>query len=88
MNQRFACVCCGYRTLDEEPPGTFQICPVCYWEDDGVQAADESATGANAVSLLQAKENFRSIGASDSKHRTAVLVSASNHEPRRADPGA
>ena len=72
MTQRFLCVCCGYRTLDEKPPGTFQICPVCYWEDDGVQAADESAAGANAVSLRQAKENFRSIGASDPKHQAVV----------------
>lgn len=26
------CLCCGYRTLDER--GAFDICPVCFWEDD------------------------------------------------------
>ena len=25
-------LCCGYRTLDER--GAFDICPVCFWEDD------------------------------------------------------
>ena len=31
------CVCCGNYTINEEPPGTFEICPVCFWEDDNVQ---------------------------------------------------
>ena len=34
---RYACPCCGFLTLDEAPPGTFAICPVCFWEDDDVQ---------------------------------------------------
>ena len=29
MATRYACPCCGYLTLPEEPPGTFDICPVC-----------------------------------------------------------
>jgi rubredoxin len=37
---RYACSCCGYLTLDEQPPGTFDICPVCWWEDDPVQFDD------------------------------------------------
>jgi hypothetical protein len=35
--EHFACPCCGYLTLDEEPPGTYEICVVCDWEDDAVQ---------------------------------------------------
>ncbi len=55
----YRCLCCGFRTLSEEPPGTFQICPVCYWEDDNVQAADpDFEGGANRVSLNQARRNF------------------------------
>lgn len=27
------CPCCGYRTIKER--GWYEICPVCYWEDDG-----------------------------------------------------
>ncbi|MFG1660373.1 CPCC family cysteine-rich protein [Micromonospora chersina] len=29
----YACPCCGYLTLDER--GGSEICPVCFWEDDG-----------------------------------------------------
>lgn len=60
----FPCPCCGYLTLGEEPPGTFEICPVCFWEDDDVQFEDPSyAGGANSVSLNQARENFKLFGA-------------------------
>lgn len=31
------CLSCGYKTLDEEPPGTYDICEICFWEDDGYQ---------------------------------------------------
>lgn len=60
----FACPCCGHRTLGEEPPGTFEICPVCFWEDDNVQFTDpDSRGGANRVSLNEAKQNFEQFGA-------------------------
>ena len=62
----FACPCCGYYTLDEKPPGTYQICPVCWWEDDPVQFEDPTYPGgANELSLAQARENFRSMRVSD-----------------------
>jgi rubredoxin len=64
MTQRYGCPCCGYLTLSEKPPGTFAICAVCFWEDDEVQFKNPtSASGANQVSLLQARENFREYGA-------------------------
>jgi hypothetical protein len=60
----FPCPCCGYLTMGEEPPGTFEICPVCFWEDDNVQFEDPNyAGGANSVSLNQARENFKLFGA-------------------------
>lgn len=63
---KFACPCCGYLTLAEEPPGSFQMCEVCWWEDDPIQFADPVYEGgANAPSLHQAREHFRSIGVSD-----------------------
>jgi hypothetical protein len=50
--------------LSEESPGTFEICPVCNWEDDNVQAADPTFEGgANSVSLVQARRNFAEFGA-------------------------
>ena len=63
-NQKYACPCCGFYTLDEEPKGTFDICPVCYWEDDNIQSDDPAYEGgANGVSLIKARENFKKFGA-------------------------
>ncbi|MEW9110505.1 MAG: CPCC family cysteine-rich protein [Cytobacillus gottheilii] len=59
----YTCPCCGYKTLDEEPPGTYEI---CYWEDDAIQFnAPDDAGGANVVSLKQAQYNFNRFGACD-----------------------
>jgi len=63
---KYACPCCGYRTLHREPPGTSDICPVCFWEDDGVQFRDPNYDGgANKPSLRQAQKNFLEFGACD-----------------------
>ena len=32
--KKYTCPCCGYKTLYEEPTGTYDICDNCYWEDD------------------------------------------------------
>ena len=64
----FRCLCCGCRTLAEAPPGTFDICPVCFWEDDKVQAQDPSYRGgANVVSLTEARANYLRVGASEER---------------------
>lgn len=62
---KYKCPCCNFLTIvDEVPPGTFQICPVCGWEDDNVQFHDPDYTGgANDVSLNEAKKNFLDYGA-------------------------
>jgi len=58
------CPCCGFRTLNEI--GEYEICPVCYWEDDSIQREDINYEGgANTVSLKVARENFKKIGASE-----------------------
>jgi hypothetical protein len=76
---RFACPCCGFLTLDEAPPGTFDMCEVCWWEDDPVQFADPTYRGgANTPSLNEARENFRLIRASDPRFARSV-------RPPRAD---
>jgi len=63
---KYACPCCLYYTFEEKPSGTYDICPVCYWEDDIVQLADpDFSGGANDVSLNLAKENFKKFGASE-----------------------
>jgi hypothetical protein len=40
----------------DEPPGSFQICNVCGWEDDHVQLANPRMRGgANRESLVEAQ---------------------------------
>lgn len=43
--ERHPCPCCGFRTLDEAPPGTHDICRACGWQDDLVQIDDPSNAG-------------------------------------------
>jgi hypothetical protein len=78
----YACPCCGYLTFEEEPPGTFEICPVCGWEDDEVQFRDPTYEGgANAISLDQARKNFAAIGAIDEQSRGSVRKPVSEEIP-------
>ncbi len=71
--KRYPCPCCGYYTLDQEPPGTFELCPICFWEDDGVQFRDpDYEGGANRESLRQAQRNFQEFGAM-SKHAISAV---------------
>ena len=62
MSRKYACLCCGYLTLSERPSGTFEICPVCFWEDDGTLEAS-SGSGPNHMTLGEARANFRRLGA-------------------------
>jgi hypothetical protein len=62
---KFGCLCCGYLTLDEEPSGTYAICPMCSWEDDVIQARKPNyAGGAERMSHNEALENLRRGGVS------------------------
>jgi hypothetical protein len=59
MTERFPCPCCACLSLSEKPLRTYQICPVCFWEDDPAQFADFAYRGgANNESLQEARENF------------------------------
>jgi Cysteine-rich CPCC len=60
----YPCPCCDYFTLPRQVPNSFEICPVCFWEDDGLQLLDPHfADGANSISLHQAKANYARWGA-------------------------
>ena len=62
---KYKCPCCGYYTLSEKAGGTFEICPVCFWEDDRIQLEHpDLAGGANGISLNEARDQFRLCGAS------------------------
>ena len=60
----YNCPCCGCRTLEER--GMFEICPVCFWEDDGQDDHDAHLVrgGPNGeLSLSIARENYLRLGA-------------------------
>lgn len=67
------CPCCSCKTLGER--GGYEICEVCGWEDDGQDNdnADEVLGGPNgALSLTQARANYRQFGASARERLTRV----------------
>lgn len=56
---KYFCPCCGYKTLESKPPGTFEICEICFWEDDDLQFNNlDYVGGANESSLLQYQKGF------------------------------
>jgi hypothetical protein len=58
-NDRYFCPCCGYKTLSEERG--WNICEICFWEDDPVQFDDpDYEGGANVQSLKQYQRDFLS----------------------------
>lgn len=66
MVEKFACPCCGYKTFRQEPNGSYDICEVCFWEDDPIQLEDpDYEGGANPMLLRQAQQNFLEFGACD-----------------------
>ena len=70
---KYKCPCCGYYTLDEKPVGSYEICPVCFWEVDRLQQKDEEYDGgANRVSLKTARENFARCGAVEDRFADKV----------------
>jgi hypothetical protein len=71
------CPCCGRCTLDAH--GEYEICPVCWWEDDGSE--DESHSGPNGgIVLREARQNFLQCGVFDPQ-RVDLLPHC--HQPDR-----
>lgn len=65
-NKKYICPCCGYATLEDS--GDYDLCPVCFWEDDPYQKKyPEYAGGANRLSLAESRKNFREFGASEER---------------------
>ncbi len=60
-----ACPCCRYVTLTRR--GEYDICPVCFWEDDG---SDEPSaySGPNRMTLGEARDSFARVGAVRPEH--------------------
>lgn len=60
------CPCGDYFTLDER--GGYDICPVCFWEDDGLDVDKPDAhSGPNHITLREARRNFLAYGACEER---------------------
>lgn len=66
MSEIKKCACCGAHTVIEK----YDICPFCGWEQDPSQERFPNETGANPVSLREARENFRRFGSCEGEHKT------------------
>ena len=76
------CPCCGYLTL--MGAGDDEICPVCFWHDDGQgdNDADVVRGGPNhLLSLSAARANFRTIGAIEPRFVSAVRPPRDDERP-------
>jgi hypothetical protein len=84
MNHPYPCPCCGHVVFDE-PPGSYDICPVCFWEDDIVQLRwPDWAGGANKPSLIDGQANYQHLGVCEQRLLAHVRAPAPD-EPR--EPG-
>lgn len=66
MSKLYPCPCCGYKVHDE-PPGSYNICPICFWEDDISQLRFPEISGANHLSLIEGQKNFAEFGACEKR---------------------
>ncbi|GAA4668079.1 CPCC family cysteine-rich protein [Frondihabitans cladoniiphilus] len=86
----FPCPCCGHLTL-ELGPGDYDLCRVCFWEDDPDQLRfPESPRGANGYSLIEGQRTYSETGTShaafSSKVRAALAEEPIDSGWRMVDP--
>src|SRR5882724_2938731 len=80
---RYPCPCCGYLVF-HEPTGSFDICPICFWEDDIVQLAFPMMSGgANALSLYASQQNFERIHVSEERFLSRARAAAPGRTTRQ-----
>lgn len=52
-------MCCGYYTLvGTKEDIAWDICPVCFWENDILGTDPEKYSGANHMTLDQGRQNY------------------------------
>jgi hypothetical protein len=58
----YPCPSCGFYTISRDYFGTFDICPICDWEDDNVQLANPACGGgANQKSLIESQQDILKV---------------------------
>jgi hypothetical protein len=57
----------------QQPPGSYDVCPVCFWEDDVVALRwpDRGGT-ANVPSLIEAQRTYAAVGAIEERFADKV----------------
>jgi hypothetical protein len=77
------CPACDYFTLPTR--AQYDICPVCFWEDDGMDIDRlDQISGPNHLTLREARRNFREIGACAATYIEQVLPADSRSRFRCA----
>lgn len=67
MDDGYPCPCCGHLAF-AEPPGSYEICSICFWEDDLVQLRwPDWSGGANRPSLRESQLNVVRFGAMEQR---------------------
>ena len=74
-NGKFRCPCCMHFTLGSI--AAYDICPICFWEDDGTTS--EHGFSPNGISLTEGQENYKKFGASK-EHDRQYVRPAEPHE--------
>lgn len=74
--QKIACLVCGHKTIMHR--GSFEICPVCFWEEEGaVDQPNAPKGGPNGnLSLNQARANYEKFGAIEERFVSLVRLPA------------
>lgn len=68
---KYKCPCCESYSLETQ--GGFEICPVCFWEDDPIMEENPNISGgSNDISLNQAKVNYLMYGACEERFIPSV----------------
>ena len=67
--KRYQCLCCGYWTLESR--GEYDICPVCFWEDDAYLYIEEG--------IMKAPDRKEHTSDHDPDEALLDMVSSANH---------
>lgn len=76
-----ACPCCKNLTLQHR--AMYEICPVCWWEDDGQDDPNEIAHASpNRVTLAEAQANYAAFGAKSEAHKHLARAPGRRERPK------
>ena len=69
---KYQCPCCDYFTLEEV--GNYDICPICFWENDGLDIDGiDKHSGPNHMTIREGRANFLKYGACEERFIKKVV---------------